>query len=157
MSEQVVFLLIITGLIIIAGLSVFILNRYRQLKEHNIKRLKALKEQEHRIEEKKAHVLESLRVLSKALSEGQVGAVEGAIRIKTLLEYYDHTLLAQPKNKILLDVFYQTEHIPILDAWKSLDRSTRKKYLNVIEGIESKQGEEMKRVGQELYEHFNKC
>lgn len=157
MSEKIVLLLIFIGLIVIVGLSVFILKRYRALKDHNAKKLKALKDQERRLEDKRAYVLESLRVLSKALSEGQVGAVEGAIRIKTLLEYYDSDLLAKPRNRLLLDIFHQTEHIPILSAWKALDRPTRRKYLDAIEKIELKHGEEMKRVGQGLSEYFNEC
>ena len=142
MSEPVVISMIALGAIAIAFLSIFIYKKYRLLKKSQLEK----QEQAARInkvqQEKYTYVLDSLKILSQALMAGQIGVVEGSIRIKVLIDHLDPEFHSKKAYKIFSDIFIETEHIPILKAWKSLDKRTKRKYEAFMADIEKKRADE---------------
>ncbi|MGY8871769.1 MAG: DUF2489 domain-containing protein [Pseudomonadales bacterium] len=143
MSEPVVITMIAFGAIVIVFLLVFIYKKYLLIKKNRL----VQQEQAERInkvrQEKYTYVLDSLKVLSQALMSGQVGVVEGSIRIKVLIDHLDPEFHSKNAYKVFSDVFNETEHIPILKAWKSLDKRTKRKYEAFMADIEKKRAEEV--------------
>ncbi|SFG84866.1 DUF2489 domain-containing protein [Neptunomonas qingdaonensis] len=150
MSESTVFVLIGLGVLIIFFLSFFIYKKYISLV--NIKRQK--EEQAERLraaqEEKYKHIIDSLKILSQALMTEQVGVVEGAIRIKVLIDHHDPDLHKNQSYAVFSDIFAETEHIPFLKAWKELDKRSKRKYELFMSDIEMKRGEEVKAAAVKL-------
>lgn len=150
MSDSVLFFLIAVGVMIIVFLSFFIFKKYIALK--NIKLEKAEQAQRLRAaqQEKYTYVIDSLKVLSQALITGQVGVVEGAIRIKVLIDHHDPDLHKNQSYAVFSDIFTETEHIPFLKAWKELDKRSKRKYEIFMSDIETSRGEEVKTAAMKL-------
>ncbi len=150
MSESTVFVLIALGVLIIFFLSFFIYKKYISLA--NIKRAQA--EQAERLraaqQEKYKYIIDSLKILSQALMTGQVGVVEGSIRIKVLIDHHDPDLHKNQSYTVFSDIFAETEHIPFLKAWKELDKRSQRKYELFMSDIEENRGEEVKAAAVKL-------
>lgn len=150
MSESVVFFLIALGVLIIVFLSVFIFKK--QVALQNIKLEQEKKAQRLRAiqQEKYKYVVDSLKILSQALISGQVGVVEGAIRIKVLIDHHDPDLHKNQSYSVFAEIFAETEHIPFLKAWKELDKRSKRKYEIFMSEIEANRGEEVKAAAEKL-------
>ena len=150
MSDSVLFLLIALGVVMIAFLSFFIIKKSSALKnikleqEEQAQRLRAVQQ------EKYKYVVDSLKVLSQALMTGQVGVVEGAIRIKVLIDHHDPDLHKSQSYAVFSDIFSETEHIPFLKEWKELDKRSKRKYEIFMSEIETSRGEEVKAAAMKL-------
>lgn len=155
MSQQWLLIFIGLGIGVALLLLVIVLRQYRALqraKRANYQRQAELSKQ---VEKKRQYQYDSLLILSQALSEGQVGQVEGAIRITALLSDFAPELLQREPFQVLAEVSRATEHIPILTAWKALDKPTRNKHLVFMEELEQHQGEAVIRAGQALLTELN--
>jgi hypothetical protein len=157
MSESVIISMIAFGALIIIFLLVFIYKKYLLLKKNRL----AQQEQAEKInkvrEEKYTYVLDSLKVLSQALMSGQVGVVEGSIRIKVLIDHLDPEFHSKKAYKVFSDIFNETEHIPILKEWKSLDKRTKRKYEVFMAGIEKKRADEAIEAAGVLHSELNRA
>ncbi|WP_293268963.1 DUF2489 domain-containing protein [Neptunomonas sp.] len=157
MSEPVIISMIAFGVLIIVFLLVFIYKKYLLLKKNR----EAKQEQTQQInrvrQEKYTYVLDSLKVLSQALMSGQVGVVEGSIRVKVLIDHLDPEFHNKSAYKVFSDVFNETEHIPILKAWKSLDKRTKRKYEKFMAGIEKKHADEVIEAAGVLNSELNRA
>lgn len=150
MSETVIYSLIAIGVIAIIGLSIYIYRQYRFIKTKQAQQREQLARLEAQRQEKYTYVVDSLKILAHALQEEQVGPVEASIRIRSLLDYYDASLHQQAEYQVFDEVFRETEHIPILEAWKALDRKTRRKFERDIEQIEQVRGDAVKAAAKQL-------
>ncbi len=81
-----------------------------------------LKEQ---AEAQRLRVNKSIQVLAQGISEDQLTITEGAIRIRVLLDSLGADEAVQQEFSAFYQLAKATEHIPILEAWKTL--STKKK------------------------------
>ncbi len=150
MSESAVLFLIALGVLMIIFLSIFIFKKQVALQnikleqEKQAQRLRAVQQ------EKYKYVVDSLKILSQALVSGQVGVVEGAIRIKVLIDHHDPDLHENQSYAVFSDIFSETEHIPFLKAWKELDKRSKRKYELFMSDIEASRGEEVKAAAVKL-------
>ena len=144
MSESTVFFLIASGVLIIIFLSFFIYKKYIVLKNNKMEEEEQAQRLRAAQEEKYKYVIDSLKILSQALMTGQVGIVEGAIRIKVLIDHHDPDLHNNQSYTVFSDIFSETEHIPFLKAWKELDKRSKRKYEIFMSEIETRRGEEVK-------------
>ena len=71
---------------------------------------------------------EDLRILASCLLEEQVPLIEGAIRIKVLLDNYDVALGQHPRCQVFQQLFEATEQVPTHAAWKALDKQERRRH-----------------------------
>ena len=110
MPQNLQWILIIAGLIAIAGLSLYIIRKGRRLRQHQraVERTRALQS------ERRDSMIESIRILAMTLEQEQVEPSEGCIRIKGLLDHVEPELL----NHSPYDVF---QHDPsayrVLHDW----------------------------------------
>lgn len=114
-------LFLIAALIIAIGLAIYTLMLWRKVWQQE----KLLKQAN---QEQLQQIAESLLVIAKALLEGQVPWIEGCIRLKVLLDNYDHELSLKPEFQVLHHVFEQVKDTPSHEAWKALDLTTRHSY-----------------------------
>ena len=69
-----------------------------------------------------------LRVLSGSLLDGQLPLIEGAIRIKVLLDHYDTGLSLDSRVQVFHLLFDATAQVPTHEQWKALPRSERRQH-----------------------------
>ncbi len=67
-----------------------------------------------------------LRILADSLLDGQLPLIEGAIRIKVLLDNYDIALSSHAHCQVFHALFDATSGIPTHAAWKALSREERR-------------------------------
>ena len=53
---------------------------------------------------------------------------EGCIRVKQLLDYVEADLLTKDPFKVIALMYSETEHMPIKEQWKQLDKAAKKKF-----------------------------
>jgi len=112
-------LLLIAGLLLIVALAGYALHLWRKVWRRE-QQLAEMQAQQH------ASLAADLRVLAGSLLDEQVPLIEGAIRIKVLLDNYDSTLGQDPRCQVFQVLFAETAQVPTHDAWKALDRSERR-------------------------------
>ena len=112
-------LLLIAGLLLIAALAGYAVYLWRKVWRRE-QQLAEMQAQQH------AALAADLRVLAGSLLDEQVPLIEGAIRIKVLLDNYDSTLGQDPRCQVFQVLFAETAQVPTHDAWKALDRSERR-------------------------------
>lgn len=136
MLDMLVIVGIVVGLALASWLSYFIFSQILFIRNAKMREQQSNLKLKQLYEEKRTFVASSLKVISQALVEEQVGLVEASIRIKHLLGQLDTGLENDPELQVFFDVYEQTQHIPILENWKSLDRAIKQKHRSLIEGIE---------------------
>ena len=82
------------------------------------------------LKEQYEHRLDSVRVIVNAMDEGQCEYTEGCIRLKMLLDQIAPELLQQPAYAIIETMYKETEHMPIKEDWKQLDKKVKAKLTN---------------------------
>lgn len=120
MTPLVVTLLVVATLLVgtLAGYALYLWRRVwrnkRLLAEAQTKRHAAL--------------AEDLRILASSLLDEQLPLIEGAIRIKVLLDNYDSALGQDPRCEVFQKLFEATEQVPTHAAWKALDSKERRRH-----------------------------
>ncbi|SHK99715.1 DUF2489 domain-containing protein [Phytopseudomonas punonensis] len=71
---------------------------------------------------------DDLRVLASCLLDGQLPLIEGAIRIKVLLDNYDSALSLTPQAQVFQQLYEATAHVPTHAGWKALSRAERRQH-----------------------------
>ncbi len=137
MSETTTYLLIATGLILIAGLSTYIWKQLKFQRTHQL-RLDDIEQQaREKTQQRRDYLIESIRLISHAMEhDDKLTLTEGAIRLKVLVEHLAPHLLTQEPYAILVLMFEQTQHIPLKEKFKALDRKAQRKYLAEMHRLE---------------------
>ncbi|MCW3148926.1 DUF2489 domain-containing protein [Stutzerimonas stutzeri] len=86
-----------------------------------------------------------LRVLASSLLDEQLPLIEGAIRIKVLLDNYDSALGQDPRCQVFQLLFEATEQVPTHAAWKALDKSERRRHEASFSALELQHKAEARR------------
>lgn len=113
--------LIAAGVLLVAALAGYALHLWRKV----WRREQVIAEQQ---AQQHAALAADLRVLASSLLEEQVPLIEGAIRIKVLLDNYDSNLGQNPRCQVFQVLFEATEQVPTHAAWKALDKAERRRY-----------------------------
>ncbi|HAW62286.1 MAG TPA: DUF2489 domain-containing protein, partial [Pseudomonas sp.] len=112
--------LLVIAVLLVAALAGYALYLWRRVWRNE--RLQA----EARAQQQTA-LAEDLRILASCLLDEQLPLIEGAIRIKVLLDNYDVTLGQHPRCQVFQQLFDATEQVPTHAAWKALDKSERRR------------------------------
>lgn len=83
-----------------------------------------------------AELAADLRILANCLLDEQVPLIEGAIRIKVLLDNYDVGLGQDPRCQVFQDLFEATAEVPTHAAWKALDKAERRHHEAAFSALE---------------------
>lgn len=140
MSEFPTWVVVIAALIIVllSGTALYYLIRLYKLRQHQQQALQALNE---RGEAQRQRVNNSIQVLAKAVGSEDLTLTEASIRISVLLD----GLSVDGEIKEEFSAFYQlreaTSHIPILEAWKQLDKKEKRRLSREREQLETQHSE----------------
>ncbi|UCJ16536.1 DUF2489 domain-containing protein [Pseudomonas sp. MM211] len=114
-------LLILLAVLIVVALTLYAAYLWRQVWARQRQQSDARHAQRQRLHD-------DLRVLASCLLDGQVPLIEGAIRIKVLLDNYDSTLSLTPQVQVFQHLYEATEHVPTHADWKALSRAERRQH-----------------------------
>ena len=114
-------LFLLGSAVLIAALALYALHLWRRVWAQEKIQTQALNTQRERIGG-------DLRILASSLLEGQLPLIEGAIRIKVLLDNYDSSLSQDPRCEVFHLLFTATAQVPTHADWKALERSVRRQH-----------------------------
>ncbi|MBL4611187.1 MAG: DUF2489 domain-containing protein [Pseudomonas sp.] len=123
-------MLALAGLIIILVLAAYALSLWREVR----RKTELEQQQQHDREQRLA---EDIEFLAQSLVNGQVPPIEGAIRIKVLLDNYTGPRREMLDLAVFETVYDATAHIPTHQAWKDLPRTTRREHEETMLAIET--------------------
>lgn len=128
-STSLIFWLII-ALLIIAALSAYALILWKRV-WHNQATTKQV------TEARLQSIKNDLVIIAKSYQAHQLPTIEGAIRLKVLLDNFDPLYSQQPEFHVLHQIYEATQHIPTHDAWKALPKTEKKQYEQLFHQLES--------------------
>jgi len=153
---MIIYVLIGLGSVISIALAVVVYRQIRALRQKKSDQLTNQLKLANIQRERYEYIESSLNILTDALVNGQVGVIEGAIRVKALLDYYDPSLVKDPAHEVFVTIHTQTEHIPIKEAWKQLDKPIRRKHELLMARLEIAHGEKVIEAARRLNAYINK-
>lgn len=135
---------LIAVLIIFCLIMLKIVSSLRQQQKHrqatNQQRIENLQSM---LKQQYEHRVDSIHVIANAMDEGQCEYTEGCIRLKHLIGQINPDLLAQDKYRVIDTIYKATEHMPIKEDWKALDKKIQTKLSNERYALEAKHKEDI--------------
>lgn len=151
MSEQLVYLLIAVGLLVCAGLGVFIFRQYRGITTAKAEQAEKLREIEQKAQEQRDYLIQSIHVIANAMiHDEKMTLTEGSIRLNVLLDNLSPQLKQEPDISVISTVYEQTKHIPYLKAWQELDKQEKWRYTQEMKKIEKAHKDELLKAAEIL-------
>ncbi|HCH23920.1 MAG TPA: hypothetical protein DE179_06455 [Oceanospirillaceae bacterium] len=117
------------------SLVIVLLGRQRARVKENQRRIENLQLM---LQEQYKHRVDSIRVIANAMDEGQCEFTEGCIRLKMLIDQLNPELLQREEFAIITHIYAETEHMPIKEDWKKLDKKVKNKLTNERIALEGK-------------------
>lgn len=105
------------------------------------------------LQEQYKHRVDSIRVIANAMDEGQCEFSEGCIRLKMLIDQLDPQLLEREEFAIIGVIYAETEHMPIKEDWKNLDKKVKTKLTNERITLEGKHHDAIAAAVKALRQH----
>ena len=141
MFEQYQGVLIVLGLAVIAGLVWLISRQLRTQRQVREGRQRVLEEVRIKAQQQRDYLIESVKVISAAVGDGQCELTEGCIRLKKLLDHLAPHLHQHELFSIINQMYEATKHMPIMDEWKKLKIKQRFEFTREREALEKQHGE----------------
>ncbi|SDF24941.1 Protein of unknown function [Pseudomonas seleniipraecipitans] len=113
------YLLILLAAVVVIALAVYAAQLWRTVWARQRQQAEVLNSQRQRLHD-------DLRVLASSLLDGQLPLIEGAIRIKVLLDNYDSSLSLAPQTQVFQQLYDATVDVPTHENWKALSRDERR-------------------------------
>ncbi|MBS3804828.1 MAG: DUF2489 domain-containing protein [Oleiphilaceae bacterium] len=141
--------LIVTGLVVIALLTAFIVKQARVIKQTKVR------EARHRSfrAERRDSMIDSIRVLAMAIEQDQVEYSEGCLRIKGLLDHVEPELLEQSPFQVFQEIHNHLEHMPTHQARQETDLRFVQKMDRERYALEAKHSDRIRRAATALRHH----
>ncbi|KRW61993.1 DUF2489 domain-containing protein [Pseudomonas sp. TTU2014-080ASC] len=95
-----------------------------------------------------------LQILASSLLDGQLPLIEGAIRIKVLLDNYDLALSQSSQCEIFQRLYGATAHIPTHQGWKALSREQHADYEALFAQLQAQHEQAAHTAARWLLEHL---
>ncbi len=141
MFEQYQGVLIVIGLLVIASLTWLISKQLQARRQTREDHQRVLDEVRAKAQQQRDYLIESVKVISSAVGDGQCELTEGCIRLKKLLDHLAPHLHQHEQFAIINQMYEATKHMPIMDAWKQLKIKQRFEYTREREALEQQHGE----------------
>lgn len=142
--------LILVGLVVIAGLIWLINVQLRNQRQEREAQQVLLDEMRVKAQEQRDYLIESVRVISSAMGDGQCELTEGCIRLKKLLDHLAPYLHQHQDYAIINQMYELTKHMPILDEWKKLKLKQRFEMTQQREALETEHREAVEQAAKLL-------
>ena len=113
--------LLLAGLLLIAALAAYAWHLWHRVWAQQRARDEAQEERQERLGG-------DLNILASSLLDEQLPLIEGAIRIKVLLDNYDSALSNDSRCQVFHLIFDATADVPTHAAWKALDKTERRRF-----------------------------
>lgn len=123
--------LLLAGAVVVLVLGGYALHLWRRVWAQQKAYSAAESERQHRLHD-------DLRVLAASLLDEQMPLIEGAIRIKVLLDNYDIALSSDEHCRVFHTLFDATSGIPTHAAWKQLSAAERRAHERHFSELELK-------------------
>ena len=153
---DLIYPLIVVGLVAIVGLSIYIFKQYRGIER--LKKEQELQRQafERKTREHREYLIMSIQVICRALPEDEnLKLPEACIRLYMLMDQLAPNLHQDPEFVVIQEVYEQVKHIPMLEAWQKLDSKQKNDYQREMNRIEKKYKAEVESAAARLAEfHF---
>lgn len=101
-------------------------------------------------EQRNERLARDIEFLAQSLLSGQVPTIEGAIRIKVLLDNYSGPRRAELDLAVFDKIYDSTAHIPTHESWKALSRSERRFHERHMETLERNHRDDLQQAAQQL-------
>lgn len=154
MFEQYQGVMIVVGLVLIAVLLMVIRRQLRTQQQEREAQQALLEEVKAKAQKQRDYLIESVRVISSAMGDGQCEMTEGCIRLKKLLDHLAPYLHAHEDFAIINRMYELTKHMPILDEWKKLKLKQRVEMTQQRESLEAEHRAEIEQAAKKL-SHYN--
>ena len=142
---ELVLLLLIGALALVAGLAAYALWLWRQVWQRQ-------RQQQALSQQRRERLGGDLHILASSLLDEQLPLIEGAIRIKVLIDNYD-TRLSQNARSVVFHALYEaTRDVPTHAAWKELSSAERAHYRSRFAALEREHGEALRAASKWLLE-----
>jgi hypothetical protein len=156
MLEQYSIPLMLVGIAVIIGLVWLIRWQLSTQQRAQAERQRLRAENEAKLQQQRDYLVESVKVISLAIRDGQCELTEGCIRLKRLLDHLAPWLHQDQQFSVINLMYQATEHMPILDEWKKLKLKQRFEYTQQREALEAQHGEAIQAAAKALVEYnFN--
>ena len=124
--------------------------RQRVRKKTNQQRIQSLQVM---LQKQYEHRITSIGVIANAMEQGQCEFTEGCIRLKHLIDQTHPQLLVQDEYAIIAFINSQTEHMPIKEDWKKLDKMVQGKLTKERYALEAKYRSDIEAAVKALQAH----
>jgi hypothetical protein len=114
-------LALIVSAVLITALALYALYLWRRVWAKEKAQTEAVNTQRERI-------AGDLHILASSLLDGQLPLIEGAIRIKVLLDNYDSALSQNQHCEVFHQLFAATAQVPTHAQWKALEKNVRRQH-----------------------------
>jgi hypothetical protein len=122
-------LLLLAGALVVTALALYALLLWRRVwaQRRNLAQAES---------QRRERLAGDLHILAGSLLDGQLPLIEGAIRIKVLLDNYDTALSQDTRCQVFHLLFEATAQVPTHANWKALEQPERRqheKHFNELE------------------------
>lgn len=139
--------LAVAAALIILALSAYAISLWLKVWKQQKTGTAARSVQETQRNERLAH---DIRFLADGLVTGQVPMIEGAIRIKVLLDNYSGPRRANLDIAVFDTIYDSTVHIPTHQFWQALSRPERRLHERHMENLERSHARDLLNAAQQL-------
>jgi hypothetical protein len=122
MSSLIYITLTLISVLIISLLGLYAFALYVRVREKDAQQKKSANTLSRELAKRQVDAENSIRVIASALTQGQVGLTEGAIRISKLSLFLGERLQSSSQYQIFSKLAEDVAHIPILENWKKLSK-----------------------------------
>lgn len=138
-------ILLALALSVIVGLAIYALRLWRQVWQRQ-------RQQQELSRQRRARLGGDLHILASSLLDGQLPLIEGAIRIKVLIDNYDPQLSQHAASSVFHVLYDATRDVPTHAAWKALTHEERTHYRSRFAALEREHGEALRTASKWLLE-----
>ena len=135
--------LIILGLVTIFALALYAVILWRRVWRNQQRLTRQQQERNARLEG-------DIQILAQSLLSGQLPLIEGAIRIKVLLDNYSGPRRADLNVQVFEAIYDATVHIPTHQGWTDLPKAQRRLHERQMETLETEHRSEVLQIARVL-------
>lgn len=153
MSDSLMYVLIALFSLLTIGLAVYVWVLLKRQQQQRKDAQVAQAAYAASAQQQRDYLIDSIRILSRGILEGQCPLAEGCIRIKVMIDNLSPQLHQQAELQIIETMYRKTEHIPTLAAWKRLPAAQRKVFQQEIDELENEHREEIQTAARCLQDY----
>ncbi|HEY1026827.1 MAG TPA: DUF2489 domain-containing protein [Pseudomonas sp.] len=120
---------LLLGMTLVAALALYAVHLWRRVWAQQRARNEAIRTRQQRLGG-------DIGILAGSLLDDQLPLIEGAIRIKVLLDNYDSALSNDARCQVFHQLYAATADVPTHAAWKALDRLDKRRFEKRFDELE---------------------